>query len=165
VRLNPHTSKYEVRTMQIHITPPVRRISLNVYLSFTYVSHHHRQTALPGRPPPHSPHLLHLRHPPRSLHLHVSALRAGQFGFDLPAHADCDFKYVFGGRNIAIGLMMYAFWFKRQYKAMGMCCCVSVLSRLWIRSLRGRVRERPEWGPGHAVGDVVRGTGLIGWRP
>jgi len=49
--------------------------------------------------------------------LPLSAAR--QHGFGLPTNADLDFNYIFGGRNIAVGLMMYAFYFQRHFKAMG----------------------------------------------
>lgn len=70
------------------------------------------------------------------------------------------FITIFGGRNLAIGLAMLAFYWQRMYRAMGtilICCTVSgavdtVVMTLW--GMEGKAL-------GHGVGCLI--LGLTGW--
>jgi hypothetical protein len=79
-----------------------------------------------------------------------------------PTNTDLDFIYILSGRDIAIGLMMYAFYFQCHFKAMG-----TVLSRIMFPGVVDAVvSELSEWGTSgevltHAVGRV--GFGILGW--
>ena len=102
-----------------------------------------------------------------SLYILISPLPAIQlFGLNPYASASntpsslVPFITIFGGRNLAIGLAMLAFYWQGMYRAMGtvlICCTVSgavdtVVMSLW--GLEGKAL-------GHGVGCLV--LGLTGW--
>ena len=102
-----------------------------------------------------------------SVYILVSPLPAIQlFGLNpyasasLSASSVVPFITVFGGRNLAIGLAMLAFYWQGMYRAMGkvlICCTVSGAVDTVVMSLWGMEGKALE----HGVGCLV--LGLTGW--
>lgn len=102
-----------------------------------------------------------------SVYILVSPLPAIQlFGLDPYASASLSpsplvpFITVFGGRNLALGLAMLAFYWRGMHRAMGtvlICCTVSGTVDTVVMSLWGMEGKAL----GHGVGCLV--LGLTGW--
>lgn len=105
-----------------------------------------------------------------SIYALASPLTAARmFGLDLgPRSSDQSpsgnqalrFVPVFGGRNLAIGLATYAFYWQQMPRAMGMlllCCTVAGIVDTVVMGLWGM--KGKAWT--HAVGTVI--MGLSGW--
>ena len=103
-----------------------------------------------------------------SLHTFVSPLAAARnHGFDLGSSsaaggpgAGLAFVPIFGGRNLAVALAMFAFYWQRWPKALGtvlLCCTVSAVVDVVVTSRWGM--EGMAWQ--HVGGAVV--LGVVGW--
>lgn len=102
-----------------------------------------------------------------SLYTFISPIAAARiYGIDLqqstgnPPDADYRFVPVFGGRNLALGLATFAFYWQGMPRAMGtllLCLTVTGMVDIVVTSLWGM--KDKAWT--HAAGTVI--VGLAGW--